>query len=379
MPEHLLDHSHLKPGKDASLLTYTQTLNMYKQNVSKTNNPQMQVDFALFMVEAANQLPDDDASKKGYLSEAEKLLKQLAAKGHADAQYQLGKLYTAGLFNKKGKPDYDRAFTLFVQASKHFHTDASLRAGECYEEGLGCRQNGDKAQLFYKKAASLGHPAAMNRLAFAYKNGELGVSKNPKEAVKWLSLAAEAATPEYPEALYELAMLHTTGFENVVYVDIEYSVRLLNQAAEMGHGPAAFKLGECYEYGKLNCQPDPALSIHYYTIAAEKGNRDACFALTAWYLVGSPGVLPQSDENAYTWARRAAEMDLPKAQYAIGYFTEAGIGCEKNPTEAQMWYQKAAKNGDKRAIQKLHGKVVTQDIKPTGKKRSSSQEDCVIM
>jgi len=38
--------------------------------------------------------------------------------------------------------------------------------------------------------------------------------------------------------------------------------------------------------------------------------------------VGSPGVLPQSDTEAYLWARKAAEQGLAKAQYAIGYFTE---------------------------------------------------------
>jgi TPR repeat protein len=57
-------------------------------------------------------------------------------------------------------------------------------------------------------------------------------------------------------------------------------------------------------------------------IAAQQDHRDACFALTAWYLVGSPGVLPQSDTEAYLWAKKAAEMGLAKAQYAVGYFTE---------------------------------------------------------
>lgn len=57
-------------------------------------------------------------------------------------------------------------------------------------------------------------------------------------------------------------------------------------------------------------------------IAAQQDHREACFALTAWYLVGSPGVLPQSDTEAYLWARKAADMGLAKAEYAVGYFTE---------------------------------------------------------
>ena len=44
--------------------------------------------------------------------------------------------------------------------------------------------------------------------------------------------------------------------------------------------------------------------------------------MTAYYMVGVEGVLPQSDVEAYLWAKKAAEMGLAKAQYAVGYFTE---------------------------------------------------------
>ena len=68
-------------------------------------------------------------------------------------------------------------------------------------------------------------------------------------------------------------------------------------------------------------------------IAAQQSHRDACFALTAWYLVGSPGVLPQSDTEAYLWAKKAADAGLAKAMYAVGYFTEVGIGTPSNMPE----------------------------------------------
>jgi TPR repeat protein len=42
-------------------------------------------------------------------------------------------------------------------------------------------------------------------------------------------------------------------------------------------------------------------------------------------MVGVEGVLPQSDVEAYLWAKKAAEMGLAKAQYAVGYFTEVCI------------------------------------------------------
>jgi TPR repeat protein len=90
------------------------------------------------------------------------------------------------------------------------------------------------------------------------------LSKRPKEGVKWLKRSAEHATAEFPHALHELALLHERGIHNVVFVDYEYSAELLAQAAELGYSPSAYRLGECYEYGKMGCPQDPALSIHYY-------------------------------------------------------------------------------------------------------------------
>ena len=39
---------------------------------------------------------------------------------------------------------------------------------------------------------------------------------------------------------------------------------------------------------------------------------------------------------------------LPKAEYAVGYFTEMGIGCRRDPLEANVWYVRAADHGDER-------------------------------
>lgn len=210
----------------------------------------------------------------------------------------------------------------------------------------------------------------MHRLGLAEINGELGLTKRPREGIKWLKRAAELADsvdPPQPQSLHELALLSEKGIDNVIFKvrfdlflilqlanpfepslmcpwlqDEEYAAELLARASELHYAPSAYKLGECYEYGKMGCPQDSALSIHYYSksprtslclvlilirdngvdIAAQQNHREACFALTAWYLVGSPGVLPQSDTEAYLWARKAANMSLAKAEYAVGYFTE---------------------------------------------------------
>ncbi|GLB43624.1 putative sel1-like repeats [Lyophyllum shimeji] len=401
----ILDHSHLRPGKQAALLSHERTLELYRANAKKTQDPDLQFEFAVFMIDASKSLPIP-RSQPGNLLQVEKalekredlireataLLKRLADRGHPSSQYFLADCFANGIGTVKNKQDFDRAYPLFVLAAKHGHADAAYRAGTCCENGWGCRRESAKALTFYRKASAALHPGALYRLGIAELNGELGLSKRPKEGVKWLKRSAEHATGEFPHALHELALLHERGVENVLFVDFEYSIELLAQAAELGYAPSAYRLGECYEYGKMGCPQDAALSIHYYNIAAQQGHRDACFALTAWYLVGSPGVLPQSDTEAFLWAQKAAEGGLAKAMYAVGYFLEVGIGTSVNMSQAVSWYKRAAEKGDKRATQRLKGSTKQplpgganavlrrgEGDAEAGKNGKDKDKDCVIM
>ncbi|CAK5280657.1 unnamed protein product [Mycena citricolor] len=402
-PGPILDHSHLRPGNQASLLSHQRTLELYRANAKKTQDPELQFEFAVFMIDASKSLPIP-VSEPGNLLEVERatekreelireatsLLKRLADRGHPASQYFLADCFANGIGTVKNKQDFDRAYPLFVLAAKHGHPDAAYRAGTCCENGWGCRREAAKALQFFRKAAAALHPGAMYRLGIAELNGELGLSKSPKEGVKWLKRSAEHATAEFPHALHELALLHERGIDNVLFVDYEYSTELLAQAAELGYAPSAYRLGECYEYGKMGCPQDPALSIHYYNIAAQQNHRDACFALTAWYLVGSPGVLPQSDTEAFLWAQKAADAGLAKAMYACGYFLEVGIGTQPNPRESMSYFKRAAELGDKRAIQRLKtpNTPLTSPVGPGGMlqrgpddspAKGGKDKDCIIM
>lgn len=273
----LLDHSHLRPGNQASLLSHDRTLELYRANAKKTQDPDLQFEFAVFMIDASKTYPIPEPTpgnvmdiekaiekRENLITEALALLKRLADRGHPASQYFLADCYANGIGTYKGKQDFDRAYPLFVLAAKHNHPDAAYRAGTCCENGWGCRRESPKALQFYRKAAAALHPGAMYRLGIAELNGELGLAKRPREGVKWLKRSAEHATAEFPHALHELSLLHEKGIYNVVFVDTEYSIELLAQASELGYAPSAYRLGEFYEYGKLGCPQDPALSIHYY-------------------------------------------------------------------------------------------------------------------
>ncbi|KAK5940770.1 Chitin synthase 4 [Knufia obscura] len=361
-------------GDNASLLSTRKTLDMYRMNVKKTNDPAIQYEFAIFMISAAQEegLEEDRSSLSGasqksaaqpggpgappiksdLFKEAKHILQKLCDKSYPFAQYYLADGYASGLFNN-GKPDLDRSFTLFVAASKHGHAEAMYRTALCYEYGWGCRVDAAKAVQFYQHAASKNHPGAMLRLGRACLTGEMGLVKRYREGIRWLKRGSESADLQYNQAPFDLACLHEEGYGPDVFKDESYAAQLYTKAADLGHKDAAFRLGEAYEYGQLSCPKDASLSIHFYTGAAEQGHPQAQMALCAWYMVGVEGVLEKDEGEAYEWARKAAEQGLPKAQYTVGYFTEMGIGCRRDPLEANVWYVRAADQGEERAKHRI--------------------------
>ncbi|CRK12785.1 hypothetical protein BN1723_009786 [Verticillium longisporum] len=216
--------------------------------------------------------------------------------------------------------------------------------------------------------------------------GDLG-EKRYREGIKWMKLAAEAADSIYNSAPYQLACLYETGYGDDVFKDENYAAELFTQAAELGHPEANFRMGEAYEHGKLGCPRDPALSVHFYTGAAEKGHAAAMMGLCAWYMVGAEPILEKDEEEAYEWARRSAELGFVKAQYAVGYFTEMGIGCRRDILEANVWYVKAADSGDDRARQRIaiiqaavSGGTPMEVAPPrNGKAKKGDDKDCILM
>ncbi|CAI7590928.1 unnamed protein product [Penicillium glandicola] len=354
------DNSRLQAavGNNASLLSHKETFEMYLANVKKTDEPTVLYEFAVFMVNSMREMPAVDLEESSpitrarLLRESKSILQRLADRSYPFAQYYLGDGYASGLFSK-GVEDHDRSFPLFVAASKHGHVEACYRTALCYEFGWGCRVDGSRAVQFYRQAASKNHPGAMMRMANACISGDMGLGKRYREGVKWMKRATESADTQYNSGPYELGIMHEQGFGDDVFPDATYAAQLFTKSAELGHVEACYRLGDAYEHGKLNCPRDPALSIHFYTGAAQNGHPVAMMALCAWYLVGAEPVLEKDENEAYEWALRAANLGLAKAEYAVGYFTEMGIGCRRDPLESNVWYVKAADQGDERAKHRI--------------------------
>lgn len=124
--------------------------------------------------------------------------------------------------------------------------------------------------------------------------------------------------------------------------DEAHAKQLFFEAADLGYKFSQFRLGCAFEYGLLGFPIDPRQSIAWYSKAAVQDEHQSELALSGWYLTGSEGVLQQSDTEAYLWARKAAQAGLAKAEYAMGYFIEVGIGGPANIEDAKRWYWRSA-------------------------------------
>lgn len=321
----------------------------YRQRIKADPDPEAHFAYARYLIDAAKKIGADAKDQRAVrkyrdtlIQESLKVVRRLATQGqpYDEAQFFLANCYGTGTLGLQ--VDHEKAYHLYLQAAKQNHAAATYRVAVCNEIGAGTRKEPPRAAAFYRKAASLGDTAAMYKLGMILLQGTLGEARNPREAVGWLRRAAEQADEENPHALHELALLHENPSGQLVPHDPLQAKDLFSRAAYLGYTQSQYKLGQCYEYGALGCPVDPRRSIAWYTKAAEKGNSEAELALSGWYLTGSEGVLKQSDSEAYLWARRAANKGLTKAEYAVGYYAEVGIGIKQDIEFAKRWYMRAA-------------------------------------
>jgi len=306
------------------------------------------------LVEAARVLSDEGGAadakqtqknREKYIFEGHKLVKKMVAANYTEAMFYLADCHGQGLLGLAVDPR--EAFHLYQSAAKLNHAQSAYRVAVCcelgQEEGGGTRRDPLKAVQWYKRAATLGDPPAMYKMGMILLKGHLNQQKSPREAVSWLKRAAERADKDNPHALHELGLLYesATPTDHIVK-DERYSVQLFQQAAELGYKYSQFRLGSAYEYGLLGCPIDARQSIAWYTRAAAQGEHQSELALSGWYLTGSEPLLTQSDTEAFLWARKAASSGLAKAEYAMGYFFEVGIGTGVDVEEAKRWYYRAA-------------------------------------
>jgi len=176
--------------------------------------------------------------------------------------------------------------------------------------------------------------------------------RDPVEAAKWLSKAAEFGDERAAEALKNLRKARQ-GKGNARNATIILTAALVATAlcatidCKKGKpSPERDAIVKQADKAESNVDDDAKAKEAFEAAlaAAEAGDADAAFKVGGYYYQGM-GV-EQNYEEALEWFRKSSELGSSRATYNVGVFYEQGVGVEQNYEEALVWYRKAAEMGD---------------------------------
>ena len=120
------------------------------------------------------------------------------------------------------RKDRRKAFLLYSKAAEHGVVRGMYNVGLFYDDGERgvVNQNPHVAFQWYRRAALIGDPDAMFKVAYAYDMGR-GVLKDKRAALQWYRRAAKKGSHD---AMWNLAIFYEKG--DVVRKNVPYARRL---------------------------------------------------------------------------------------------------------------------------------------------------------
>lgn len=175
----------------------------------------------------------------------------------------INELYTSG-YNFDRQKNYKEAVMWYRKAAEQGHAQAQVNLGTLYSKGLGVRRDYTEAVKWYREAAEQEHAQAQSNLGVMYSEGQ-GVEQDYKEAVKWCRKAAEQG---HAQAQTNLCITYSQGIG--VEQDFNEAAKWCHKAAEQGNGQAQAILGIMYSQGQ-GVEQDFSEAVKWYRKAAEQG------------------------------------------------------------------------------------------------------------
>lgn len=255
---------------------------------------------------------------------------------------------------------------------------AQYDLGKMYADGTGVKKNYKKASEWIRKAASQDNFDAQLFLGYMHGKG-MGVKQDYDEAWKWINRAIMKFSPSLDkdepnfemivEWMYEKGWNAKREFISSIdgsYQNYQISLKWNFYAAQLGHAPARKRIyefaakyrcpyaktlmGELFFIGK-GVEKDDKMAFKFFQKAATTVNNDRM--VRAAYTIG--------EDEGY-----------PPAQCVLGELYFKGIHVQKNYTEAEKWFTRAAKQGNLKAQLNLgsmysNGRGVKKDLKKAEK------------
>lgn len=264
------------------------------------------------------------------------LLGRAAALGGAEAQFQLARLYGAGVGVEKNA---ETAFTWLLAAARQEYVPAQYALSNAYARGTGVAQNAAEAITWLTRAADNNHLRAQFFLGRAYETGN-GVKQNAALAADWYE---RAATGGLATAQRRLGAMYLNGAG--VPTDPARGLTWLRRAADAGASEAMVDLGRAYAAGTGVTQDDVQAAL-WYARAVEYGQGPAMVSLAAMHEAGR-GVGKDFDRAVVLYLKALETSARQPATVRLGQLAATGqLGTRYAPQRMVPWVLAAWDSGD---------------------------------
>ena len=314
---------------DPVLTDYWQT--MLKENIQQQLNELLGLSQAAQMYPPAESTQTPRQPESGASNEQLSELEKRAEAGDLNALVQRGLQYIESA--AENPQDYSRAVTCFKMAAEKGHADGQYNLGRMYYYGIGVKKDYSEALQWYTKAGRQEHARALYELCVMHGNGQ-GVERDDSKSVEYCRRSAELGFAFAQNWLGELY-----GAGNKVPRDYAECFKWLTKSAEQGYSKAQYNLGAMYMEG-LGVDKDHAKAAQWYQKAAEQNFPMALYNMGVMYLNGW-GV-EQDYAEAVKWWHKAAEMGLAIAQLNLGKAYQQGDGVKRDYAQSLKWFNMAA-------------------------------------
>jgi len=141
-----------------------------------------------------------------FSNELNNLIRPLADKGNASAQFYLGYMYSSG----KGVPqNYNESVLWYRRSAEQENASAQNNLGFMYQNGYGVPQDYKEAVKYYQLSADQNNAIAQDNLGEMYENG-YGVSANRHKAIEWYQKSAAQGNQRAKDNLERLQAAPST-------------------------------------------------------------------------------------------------------------------------------------------------------------------------
>ena len=294
---------------------------------------------------------------------------QKAAQGDPNAQAQLAEKYMgiSQALEYNREEGQKEAFKLAKRAADQGDALGLFVLGSCFENGYGTAADLDKAFYLYKQSAELGNPRGELSLSQAYLTGR-GTGIDVDAAMDWLDKAEKHGNPEieeaktaFPQLMCLMGMDMLGDGSKSGKQDPALGAKLIQYAAKMDYDPAVYALGMLYLNGK-GVERDLETGLELLKKSAANGNQHAVENLKKF---DTPLVYHNAaymemkkrenadKEKAFRLMKHAIDSGFSGAYEMYGIMLLSGYGTKPDYDGAVEWLQKAEKNGEEKAAERL--------------------------